>query len=100
MHRLAPQPGAFFLAHFWTFRRTCGHETIYALKFDWIFIELFLLFSRHDVAKEFEILRKWTKKMSKTRTRRNTFGKIRRGYIINGPKGLKDRRPAALRFDM
>ena len=28
-------------------------------------IKLFLLFSRNNVAKEFEILRKWTKKMSK-----------------------------------
>jgi hypothetical protein len=47
-----------------------------------------LLFSRNDVAKEFDILRKWTKKMSKTQTRRNTFGKIRRVYVLNGPKGL------------
>jgi len=28
-------------------------------------VGLFLLFSRKNVAKEFEILRKWTKKMSK-----------------------------------
>ena len=67
-----------------------------ALKFDWILIELILLFSRIDVAKEYRILRKWTKKMSKIRHRRNTFGKIRRGYIINGPKGLK----AGGRFDL
>jgi hypothetical protein len=50
---------------------------------------IILLFSRNDVAKEFENLRKWTKKMSKNGTRRNTFGKKRAVYIINGPKGLK-----------
>ncbi len=52
---------------------------------------IILLFSRTDVAKEFENLRKWTKKMSKNATRRNTFGKKRAVYIINGPKDLKER---------
>jgi len=52
-------------------------------------MELFLLFSRTDVAKEYRILRICPKKMSKIRHRRNTFGKIRRVYIINGPKGLR-----------
>ena len=51
---------------------------------------MFLLFSRTDVAKEYTILRKWTKKMCKNQHARNTFGKIRRVYYINGPKGLND----------
>jgi hypothetical protein len=50
---------------------------------------IILLFYRTDVAKEYRILRKWTKIMSKIRHRRNTFGKIRRIYVLNGPKGLK-----------
>jgi hypothetical protein len=49
-----------------------------------------LLFSRNDVAKEFEILRKWTKKMSKIGLDERLLCKIRRIYIINGPKGLKE----------
>ena len=61
MHAVA---GAFFLAHFWTFRRTCGHDTMYALISDWIFVKLFLLFFEVDVAKEYSDLRFWTKKMS------------------------------------
>jgi hypothetical protein len=50
-----------------------------------------LLFSRIDVAKEFENLRKWTKKMSKIRLDETLLCKIRRVYILNGPKGLKRR---------
>jgi hypothetical protein len=56
------------------------------------FIELILLFSRIDVAKEFENLRKWTKKMSKIGLDETLLCKIRRVYILNGPKGLKRRR--------
>jgi len=60
-----------------------------ALMFLIVFIELILLFSRHDVAKEYRILRKWTKKMSILEIDETLLCKIRRGYIINGPKGLK-----------
>ena len=87
-------PGAlprldFFSANFFTFWNAVNSDTIHALLFSKHASELFLLFSRTDVAKEFEILRKMDKKMSKNATRRNTFGKKRAGYIINGPKGLK-----------
>ena len=87
-------PGAlprldFFSANFFTFWKAVNSDTIHALLFSKHASELFLLFSRTDVAKEFEILRKMDKKMSKNTTRRNTFGKKRAGYIINGPKGLK-----------
>jgi hypothetical protein len=58
-----------------------------ALMFLIVFIELILLFSRHDVAKEYRILRKWTKKMSILEIDETLLCKIRRGYIINGPKG-------------
>ena len=89
MPRLAPdarRPWRFFSALFRTLRRGRRWETIYAVIILFLRSGIILLFSRNDVAKEFEILRKWTKKMSKIRHRRNTFGKIRRGYIINGPK--------------
>jgi hypothetical protein len=87
-------PGArsvldFFSAHVFTFWRADNSDTMHALLFSKHASELFLLFSRTDVAKEFEILRKMDKKMSKNATRRNTFGKKRAGYNINGPKGLK-----------
>jgi hypothetical protein len=65
-----------------------GRETIYALVILFFSIEMILLFFEVDVAKEYRNLRKWTKKMSKNQHARNTFGKIRCIYIINGPKGL------------
>jgi hypothetical protein len=79
----------FFKPVFGLFRVGADVRPFMLSRFDAELLKRNLLFSRNDVAKEFVILRKWTKKMSKNRTRRNTFGKIRRVYIINGPKGLK-----------
>jgi len=79
----------FFKPVFGLFRVGATVRPFMLSRFDAGLLKWNLLFSRNDVAKEFVILRKWTKKMSKNRTRRNTFGKIRRVYIINGPKGLK-----------
>ena len=93
MPRLAPdarRPWRFFSALFRTLRRGRRWETIYAVIILFLRSGIILLFSRNDVAKEFEILRKWTKKMSKIGHRRNTFGKIRRIYVLNGSKGLKE----------
>jgi len=39
-------------------------------------VGLFLLFSRNDAAKEFEILRKWTKKMYKIGLDETLLGKF------------------------
>jgi hypothetical protein len=89
MHPGALPPPVFFSAHFFTFWRAINSDTINALLFSKHASELFLLFSRNNVAKEYEILRKMDKKMSKNATRRNTFGKKRAGYNINGPNGLK-----------
>jgi len=47
-----------------------------ALVILFISIEMFLLFFEVHVAKEYRILRKWTKKMSKNQHARNTFGKF------------------------
>jgi len=69
----ARQPWCFFLSPFLTFRHEIYGDTINAVRIWKILMELFLLFSRTDVAKEYRILRKWTKKMSKIRHRRNTF---------------------------
>lgn len=76
----------FFLSPFLTVRSARGRETMNALMFLIVFIELILLFSRHDVAKEYRILRKWTKKMSILEIDETLLCKIRRIYIINGPK--------------
>lgn len=68
MPRLAPdarRPWRFFSALFRTLRRGRRWETIYAVIILFLRSGIILLFSRNDVAKEFEILRKWTKKMSK-----------------------------------
>ena len=91
--RLASPIWCFFLSPFFDFSGPQCNETINAVIFWNGLVDLILLFSRNNVAKEFEILRKWTKKMSKNATRRNTFGKKRAGYNINGPKGLKSSLP-------
>jgi hypothetical protein len=51
-------------------------------------MELFLLFSRTDVAKEYRILGKWTKKMSKIRLDETLLCKIRRIYYKKQPSRL------------
>ena len=70
------RPG-FFSAHFFTFWRAINSDTINALIFSKHASGIFLLFSRNNVAKEFEILRKWTKKMSKIRLDETLLGKTR-----------------------
>ncbi len=57
--------GAFFLAHFLTFSRSRSHDCINDFIFIKFFLEKKLLFFEVHVAKEYRILRKWTKKMSK-----------------------------------
>ena len=97
--RMSANRGAFFWAHFRTFRRTCDRETINAVKLDDRFVKLFLLFFEVDVAKEYSNLRKWTKKMSKNRYVRNTFGKIRCVLYNKWAEGLKEC-DSRQRFDM
>jgi hypothetical protein len=96
--RLASPIWCFFLSPFLTFRGPQCNETMHALIFWNVLVDLILLFSRNDVAKEFEILRKWTKKMSKTQTRRNTFVQKTRGLYNKWAEGLKERDPRIRAF--
>jgi hypothetical protein len=80
----------FFKPVFGLFGGGAGVRPFMLSRFDAVLPKRILLFSRNDVAKEYRILRKGTKKMSKNRTRRNTFGKIRRVYVLNASEGLKD----------
>jgi len=65
MHPGASRIWFFFRAKKSLFGSPQSIRTINAVVFLNPMIKLFLLFSRNNVAKEFEILRKWTKKMSK-----------------------------------
>jgi len=57
--------------------------------FEFYLLNEFSYFLELMCAKEFENLRKWTKKMSKIRLCRKTLGKICAVYIINGARGLE-----------